>query len=247
MKLHTLIAAGLVSLSFALGSPLRAAEAPGVDSILTKYVEAMGGKAAMEKVKSRVTKMKLESESMPASEGEVYAKAPNKQASHIEISGTGTMDEGFDGTVAWAKTPWEGLRIKAGEELAKVKRDAELHRELKMKTLYPGLTYKGTEKVGDEQAYLLESKPTEKSTERLWFSQKTGLMIQQQSEFEASQGKVNMVIQAKDYKTFEGLKYPAEATMKYSLGDQSFEFKLKILEIKHNVPVDDAKFAKPAA
>ena len=189
----------------------------------------------------------MESETLGESQGEVYAKAPNKQWSQIEFAGAGTMNEGFDGTMAWAKTPWEGLRVKSGDELAKAKRDAELHRELKFKTLYPGLAYKGTEKAGEEQAYVLECKPSATSKEKFFFSPKTGLLMRQESELEGPQGRVSVATQVQEYKTVEGLKHPSQLKLKVTVGDQTFEFTMKVLEVKYNVPLDDAKFAKPAA
>jgi outer membrane lipoprotein-sorting protein len=229
-----------------LTPPARAADGPTVDSILSKYVEAAGGKAAMEKVSSRVAKIKVESDTLGNSEGEVFSTAPNKQRSHIDLGTTGAIDEGFDGTVAWTKSPWEALRVKTGDELAKAKRDAEFYRELKLKTLYPGLTLKGTEKVGEQEAQVLEAKPSATSKEKFWFSTKTGLLIREESEFEGPQGTVNVNMLAEDYKTIDGLKYPGVMKMKVSVGGQTFEFTTKISEVKHNEKIDAAKFAKPA-
>jgi hypothetical protein len=225
----------------------RAAETPSVDTILAKYVTASGGKAALEKITSRVFKIRVESDSFGASEGEVYAVPPNKQRTHLDLSGAGSMDEGFDGAVAWAKSPWEGLRVKAGDELAKVKRDAEFSRILKMKTIYPDLACKGTEKVGEEEAYVLESKPTATSQERFWFSTKSGLILRQESEFQGPQGKVSTTGLIQEYKAVDGIKYPEKIKLKISAGDQVFEFTMKFLEIQQNVKVEDSKFAKPAA
>lgn len=248
MKLSRLFISGWMIAAAAVALGAQAADTPSVDGILAKYVTAMGGKAAMEKVTSRVMKMKIESESFGTSEGEVYAKAPNKQASHIELAGgAGTMDEGFDGTVSWSKSPWEGLRVKSGDELAKAKRDFDFYRELKLKTVYPDLAYKGTEKVGEEEALVLETKPTATYKEKFWFSAKSGLVLRRDSEYEGPQGAVVSSVLPVEYKTVDGLKYPAQMKMKFSAGGQTMEFTLKVVEVQHNVKVDDAKFAKPAA
>ena len=54
------------------------ASAQSVDEILDKYVQAVGGKAAIEKVTTRVMKGKLENPDEGPSPTEIYAKAPNK-------------------------------------------------------------------------------------------------------------------------------------------------------------------------
>src|SRR5512133_2881206 len=247
MKLLSIFASTTLIGSLAFLSPAHAAESPTVDSVLTKYVTALGGKGAMEKVKSRVVKIKIESETIGAGEGEISAKAPNKATSHIELPGIGAMIEGFDGSTGWAKSPWEGLRVKAGDELAKTKREAVFHRELNLKATYPDLALKGMETVGGEDVWVLESKPTATSKERLSISSKTGLLVRQESDFEGPQGTVNAVILVQDYKTVDGLKFPSQMKMKYSAGGQTFEFTMKVLEVKYNIAIEDGKFAKPSA
>jgi outer membrane lipoprotein-sorting protein len=246
MKLPRLIAPVLIGSSLAFTRPAAAADAPTVDSILAKHVEAIGGRAALEKFHSRVVQFKVESAALTNSQGEVFAKAPDRQRLHIDLGEPGIIDEGFDGTVAWAKNPWEGLRVKSGDELAKVKRDARFNRELNLKSVFPDLAYKGTEKVGDEEAWLLESKPSPSSKEKFWFGTKTGLLVQQESEYEGPQGVVNVKAFPRDYKAFDGLKFPGALKMKISNAGQEFEFTMKFLGMKHNVEIDAAKFAKPA-
>ncbi len=247
MKISRVFAWGMAAAMLGLSVPGRAAEEPTVESIVNRYLKEMGGKEAMEKVKSRVLKVKLESEQLGASDGEVFAKFPNKLLSRMELSGQGTIEEGFDGTVAWAKSPWEGLRVKSGDELAKAKRDAEFFRELTYKKFYPDLAFKGTAKVDEEEAFVLESKPTATSKEKFLYSRKTGLMLRQECEFQGPQGAVTVVTLPRSYKTFDGLKYPAEMKLKMSFADQSFDFTIKITEVKHNVEIEEAKFAKPGA
>ena len=247
MRAKNLLVAGLIISALTGMYGARAADGPSVDSILAKHIEGMGGKAALEKVNSRVLKFKMESETMGSSEGEIFAKAPNKQRSQIELSTAGTINEGFDGSVAWAQSPWEPLHEKTGDELAKTKRDAEFHRDLKLKSIYPDLAYKGTEKAGEEEVYVLESKPSASSKERFCMSTKTGLLVRQESQFEGAQGQVVLSLVPQDYKAFDGIKYPTLLKLKISAGGQDFEFNMKVLEVKHNVTIEDAKFAKPSA
>ncbi len=81
----------------------RAADGPPtVDAILTKFVTASGGKAAMEKIKTRTLNADLEV--MGSSSAWVlFAKAPNRQRSEFAVPGLGEMIDGFDGKIAWTK------------------------------------------------------------------------------------------------------------------------------------------------
>jgi zinc protease len=233
----------------AVALPAIAAEqASTVDAILAKYINAMGGKAAMEKIKTRTCKGRLEIPAMSVgSEWDFSGKAPNKQVTNWELSGSGMITDGFDGATAWAKSPVDGLRVKKGDELAKVKRDAEFYRELKMRSLYPDLAYKGSEALEGDAVQVLESKPSASSKERFSFSSKTGLLVRQQSEFDGPQGRVRANARMFDFRPVEGVLYPHLLKCDLQIGDQKFEFSIKLAEIKHNLPVADTVFAKPAS
>jgi hypothetical protein len=240
---HCRIASGLL-LGLSLSCATRAADnALTVDSILDKFIEASGGKGAMEKIKSRIIKGDIDMMGA-TSEWTAFAKPPNKQLSEFNNPSFGAVADGFDGTVAWSKNQ-AGIRVKEGEELAKTKRDADFYRYLNLKKLYPDLAYKGTEKMGDEEVRVLESRPSASSKERFSFSAKTGLLIRQESEFEGAQGKLSLSVRSDDFRTVEGIKYPHSLKFKLIIGDQEFEFAIKIKEVKHNAAIEDARFAKP--
>src|SRR2546430_5664508 len=94
----------------------------------------------MEKVKSRTMKGDLDLMGS-TSDWVLEAKAPNKQFSGFNNPTLGVVADGFDATVAWSKNQ-SGVRVKEGEELSKTKRDADFHRYLNLKKLYPDLHYK---------------------------------------------------------------------------------------------------------
>jgi hypothetical protein len=227
-------------------SNLAAADAPTVDSILEKNAAAIGGKAAMEKFKTRIT-IGAVSAMGNDSTWEQHAKAPNKVGSRVEITGLGVISDACDGTNAWTKNP-EGVQEKAGAELAKIKADSDFYHDLNLKTLYPNLAYKGAEKLDAEEVQVLEAKPSEGSKERFYFSSKTGSLLRQMSEFSNDSAKISIDVRFEDFRAVDGVKYPF--VRKYGIfadGNPVFDFVLKIKEIKHNVPVDEKKFQKPAA
>jgi len=133
---------------------------PSADEILDKYVEALGGKAAFEKFRSRVVKGALELPAMGITSGaEIYAKAPNKWLLSIEVPGFGLVQQGYDGTSGWARDPQTGIRDLSGGELESIKRGAEFNQPLKLKALFPKLEVKEKSKVGDREVYVLEANP----------------------------------------------------------------------------------------
>lgn len=221
-----------------------AAALPSVDQILDKYVQAIGGKAAIEKQTSRASKGSFDIPALGASgTAEIFEKAPNKTVAIINIPGFGVVQEGFDGKMAWAQDPQSGLREKAGAELGAAKLDSEFHKPIKIKQLYPKIVVKGKDKVGDKDVYVVEATPAESSAETWYFDTQTGLMLRQDSEREGPQGKQAVQVFLEDYKEVDGVKLPFTSRVVRP----DFTLNIKLEEVKSNVPIDDAKFKKPAA
>jgi len=221
-----------------------AAKLPTVDQILDKYVQAIGGKAAVEKQTTRVAKGSFEIAAFGASgTAEIYAKAPNKSATVIDVAGYGVVEQIFDGKTGWSKDPQNGLREKAGAELASTKLDSDFYKQVRLKQLYPNIVVKGTDKVGEKEVYVLVATPAESSPETWYFDTQSGLILREDAERESPEGKQAIQVFYEDYKEVDGVK------MAFSIRQitPAFTLNIKMLEMKHNVPVDDAKFNKPAA
>ncbi|MFY9558512.1 MAG: hypothetical protein WAV47_27760, partial [Blastocatellia bacterium] len=182
---------------------------PSVDQILDKYVQAVGGKAAIEKQTSRVSKGSFEIPAFGASgTAEIFEKAPNKSVAIINIPGFGVVQEGFDGKTAWSQEPQSGLREKSGPELAAAKIDGEFHKPTKMKQLYPKMVVKGKDKIGEREVYVVEATPVGSTMETFYFDTQSGLILRQDAEREGPQGKQAIQSFLEDYKEVDGVKLP---------------------------------------
>jgi outer membrane lipoprotein-sorting protein len=216
---------------------------PSVDQILDKFTTALGGKAAIEKQTSRVSKGTFDIPAMGASGAiTLYGKAPNKNLVVIEIPGFGTINQGYNGSVGWAQDPTSGLREITGGELAAAKREAEFYSDLKFKELFPKMVVKGKEKVGASDAYVIEATPAEGSPQKFYFDVETGLLARVDVEAVSPQGKIPFEVYLEDYKAVDGVKMPF--TVRRT--SPAISFTIKLDKVEHNVAIDDAKFNKPA-
>ncbi len=215
-----------------------------VDRILDRYVQACGGREALERVTSRISRGTVE---IPAAgvRGTFasYAQAPNRVLVVVELPGFGAIHEGFDGTVAWVRDPITGLREKSGRELAAVRLDADFYKPLRLKELYPKIVVKGKEAVSGTEVYVLEATPAEGSAERWYFDASTGLLVRLDVEREGPQGKIPVEIHFEDYREVDGLRLPFTVRQVTPV----FSLIFKTEEVKHNVAIESEKFAKPAA
>lgn len=244
---RTLVSLILVSFiavaAFAQAGASKPADTLTADQILDKYVQALGGKAAMEKFNSTASKGTFEIPAFGATgSAEMWEKAPNKTALKLDIPGFGLVLEGFNGTVAWAQDPQSGLREKTGAELAATKLDADYFKPIKLKQLYPKIAVKGKEKVSDKDVNVLTLTPAEGSPETWYFDATSGLLVKMDLERESPQGKMAVQVFMEDYKDVDGIKIPHTIRQVTS----AFTITIKLEEVKHNVPIDDAKFNKPA-
>jgi hypothetical protein len=221
-----------------------AAADPTVDQILDKYVQALGGRQAIEKITSRMAKGTFEVTTMGIKgEVEIYSKAPNKILTIQNISGIGEVRDGYDGRVAWSQNPMLGLREKSGAELASTERSADIHAALKTKQRYSKLELKGKEKVGARETYLILATPVQGSPVKMYFDLQTGLLARTDIEFEGPQGQIHIETTLEDYREVDGMKIPFTTRQESSVASAV----IKLTEVKHNVALDDAKFNKPSS
>ncbi|MDT4897330.1 MAG: photosynthetic reaction center cytochrome c subunit [Acidobacteriota bacterium] len=216
---------------------------PTVDQVLAKYTQAIGGEAAFKKLTSRVMKgsqISADGNAMPI---ESYQVAPNKLAT-VMTGKQGAMMTGYNGTVGWQKGP-RGQRQMSGGQLEQMKLAADFYSDLKLKESYPNLTVAGREKIGDRETYVLVSKPSANLTSKLYFDTQTGLLLRILDIFQTMIAPVPSQQDLEDYRDVDGVKMPF--IIRFSPVQPRDAWTRKYTEIKHNVPVDEARFNMPPA
>jgi outer membrane lipoprotein-sorting protein len=221
---------------------------PSVDQILDKYVEALGGKAAIQKVTSRVSKGTAEIVGLETKGTiEIYEKAPDKLTRIVKIPGAFAWASGFNGTMAWAFNMSSGkLEEKKGKDLTVAKTEAEFYQVLKLKEHYATMAVKGVEQIqyrnGPRATYVIEATATTGDPEKLYFDTENGLLIRHDTVEVSDEGKVPIREFLLDYTDVDGVKIPF--TSRQAQGRTVLLFKLT--DVKQNLGIDDGRFNKPA-
>ncbi|MBX3746491.1 MAG: hypothetical protein KF833_14380 [Verrucomicrobiae bacterium] len=222
----------------------RAETAPTAGQVIERYIEAAGGRDALERLRSRVMRGQIEVTALGATGAfEIRSKAPDRQVSKIEFPVFGTLREGYDGTVAWAVVPLQGLRVKEKEELARVQRSTGFPRELSLGKAYRRLEVKGAVDVGGKPAWLLEGHPAEGKPDRLYFDRATGLLVREETTVKTLVGEMTFQVDLGDYRVVDGVQVPFSMRMPRPA---DVGFRIAIEEVHHNVPMEESEFAKPA-
>ena len=76
---------------------------------------------------------------------------------------------------------------------------------------------------------------------RLYFDKNSGLLVREVRYAETPLGRMPTQIDYADYRDSGGVKIP----FRWTLARPNGRFTIQIAEVENNVPIDDARFAKP--
>ncbi len=214
-----------------------------VDQVIDKYVAAIGGKEAHQKLKSRAIKATLQdSAGNPPIKAEFYAKAPDKWFIELKFTEEVSMREGAEGDRHWFRNPDGTVAELEKDDAASMKNHTDFYRDVKLGQIFPKMTLKGREKVGQRECHVIEATPKTGEPEKFYFDIENGLLLRNDWEAKTPVGPLPRSYYLEDYKEVDGVKFPHT----FRQPDTDIPgWTFRITEIKHNVSVDDAKFKKP--
>jgi hypothetical protein len=216
-----------------------AGAAPTADDVIQKYLTAMGGADAIRKITSRDAKgMILVGGSQTPIE--VLTKAPNKRVT-ISHSGQGDSYTAFDGTAGWMGNTGRPAREMTPTESGASSLDAEFAIALRLKEIFPQVRRGRPEQINGVMCDQLIGTGPGRSPVRLYFDQNSGLLMRLVRYAETPVGRNPTQIDYADYRDADGVKIP----FRWTLARVNGRFTIQIAELKSNVPIEDAKFAKP--
>lgn len=239
-------AAVLVVLSWAHVSSAQTA-----DEVIDKSIAAMGGRAAIEKIKTRAMSGTI-ALSTPAGEIpgtiEITNATPNKVRTVIKADlsafGAGPMviDQRFDGTIGYVLDSLQGDRPITGSQLDAMKSNSFPHPFLNYKA--QGTTVKMTakEKVGARDAFVLTFEPSGGPPVKQYVDAETYLPIRTVIKINVPQaGDIEQTADASDFRDVDGVKVP----FKLQVANAMQGFTITMTKVENNVTVDEKLFAKP--
>jgi photosynthetic reaction center cytochrome c subunit len=210
------------------------------DELIEKYVQAVGGAKAIEKVTSRVATGTIDFGGV--SYGiDVYDKDPDMRASFVHMP-DGDNITAFNGQEGWLGAPGRPTLDMHGSDIDGASIDADLHFAAHLKQMFSKFETRGSEKIDDKDSYLVIARREGKPPLRLYFDAQSGLLLRLVRYGETPLGRLPTQIDYADYRDLNGVKVP----FRWTLARPGGQFTIQAKDIKQNVAVDDAKFAKPA-
>jgi len=205
-----------------------------VEQVLNKYVEVIGGKENVEKVKDRTMKLTGSVQGMNISVT-MSQKYPAK------------LYQSIDAGVFQQKTIFNGEKGKTESMGQVIELNTDQVEELKSNAMDAILDYSkygytteltSLETINGKDAYkvTLTSASGKKSTQ--YYSVETGFLVRSISQVSTPQGSVMQTTDMDDYREVQGLKYPFKISQ--SFGPQSIDLTVSSIEV--NIGLDDALF-----
>lgn len=219
-----------------------AVKLPAVAEILAKYVKAIGGREANEKIKTR--KMTGTVELAPLGvKGtfESFTAVEARSFTKMNLAGIGEFTEVFDGKASWSSNPIQGSREKSGVELTQAKLTGNFYREINLDKLFQKMELKGLEKVGDKDAYVIVATAEGAPPETWYFDTISGLLLRSDTTVISPEGINPSKTYYDEMRAFDGALIPVKT--RTLLG--AVEINMTVTDVKNGVPIDDAIFTKP--
>jgi len=205
---------------------------PTLEDVVERYIEAVGGREAIERLTTRVMTGRLVTDlptwQPPVHESNgfvIYAKVPGKYL-YIQRSDRGTHRDGYDGRVCW--------RSAGGETELDAHYDprfawfADPQNALRMWDHFPDMRMRATTTLDGRSMYVVDIDDDE--SHALYFDAETGLLV-----------RLGYNREIGDYREVDGVLVPFRMAFSRKGGSSTY-----IIEtIEHNVPIDDAEFAAP--
>jgi photosynthetic reaction center cytochrome c subunit len=214
---------------------------PSSDAILDKYLQAVGGRDAVEKITSRVEKASLTTPNGQEVSIDIYAKAPDKRISMMHMK-EGDSVTAFDGHQGWLSNPGRPVRPMSEQDNSVAKLDADLHFAADVKQLFSNFHVFESEKIGDREVYLVVASNEGKPPVRLYFDAQSGLLVRMIRYTESPLGRNPSQVDFADYRDADGVKIP----FRWTLARPGQRFTIQVSAVKQNIPVEDSEFAMPA-
>ncbi len=203
--------------------------------IIKKYVDAIGGKENLLKVKDR-TSVFVGSIQETACKITMYQKNPDK---FLQIVSVDSVEQKifFNGTRGF-QSSLMGIKELNADLLNNLRIDAVFNFVLNYPEYGIRAIFAGVEKFNGKNAFKIEFQCSDSIKFYEYFDSETGLKIRQEKTIITNGDKIKLVSDFDDYRTIEGVKYPFR--IRQAFGSQLIV--IEVISIKINQDLNDMIF-----
>jgi Photosynthetic reaction centre cytochrome C subunit len=221
---------------------------PPATQILDQYIQALGGAQKLAGIKSFIATGHSEGyEGLGGNAAfQIFAQAPDRRGMWInfpEHPDRGTSAWTYDGKTGWISSPrgYLGEYELTGNDLAGAKLDSLLAFPAQIKTALSNWRVGPEDSLHDRTVYVVQGSSPGGLLGTFYFDKQTHLLLRYVRQTPSPVGRISIQQDFDDYREVNGVKFP----FKYSFLWLDGRFTALISDVKLNVGVAAAKFAKP--
>jgi photosynthetic reaction center cytochrome c subunit len=221
--------------------------APEAGQIIDKYLQTIGGEQRAASLTSIAAKGTLQPYGVPKKYAlELYAKAPAQRTMIVHDLAGGDTIETFDGREAWTiapaiLTPLPVLE-RTGGEVEGAKLTAALSFPAQIKQLLTQWRVGPPAVIDDRDMTLVQGTMDGKYPVNLYFDDESHLLARTVRFADSPVGLAPTQVDYSDYRDVAGVKVPFKIVVTWLDGRST----ILLTEVKANVAIDAARFARPA-
>jgi hypothetical protein len=217
------LALSLVAIAVATaGAPgIAAAQAlPAADQLISRFVEAVGGRDAVLRPRASQTTGTFELPSAGLKADIILvSQAPDRMASKMTIPGLGEMRTGYDGSIGWSLDPMSGARIMQGAELDAIREQSMALASVRDASLFKSRETVERTEVGGKACYRVKLVWQSGRESFDCYGADDGLLVATWTQAESPMGKTDVETRIEEYGEFGGVKMPVR-TVQEMMGMQ---------------------------
>jgi hypothetical protein len=212
-----------------------------VDEVIAKYVQAMGGQAALANAKTRVLEGTQTTRDLQTTPIKVQEKASGEYRIDIATQPNPTVRVSTaEGAWATGFGPNPAPRELEGVQAGQVARATDFGIGANPKGTYSNLNVRRYDVVDGTPAILVDGRRNDIVSESLYFDRASGLLLRRAIRTRTAYGDLAEQVDYRDYKAVDGVQIPFTVT--HTTWNQVTTE--KFTGAKVNAPIDDAIFAK---
>ncbi len=215
---------------------------PSGSSVMAKFIEALGGKPALEKITTRVEKgnaLLAGGHGLPI---EILAKSPDARVSVMHTA-NGDSVTAFNGHVGWLAAPGRPLREMSASDQYAARLDATVMFPTNLAAMFDELKLQPhPETVEGHAATVVWGITKGQPPVHLYFDPQSGLLVRMLHYIDTALGLNPMQVDYSDYRDVGGVKTP----YRWTIARPSGAFTIQLDEVQNNGSIDAARFTEPA-
>ncbi len=223
--------------------PTATSGVPTTDQILDKYIAAMGGSrlAGVTSLAARGTSIAY-GEVGAGDSAELYAKAPNQLVTVVHQR-DGDMSRVFDGQNGYFMLPLTVVQVYpwTGGAIQGAKLEAQMIFPGRIKDFLTNWRMSFPITLDGHDVDVVQASGADNLLATLYFDKRSGLLNRMIHSRVSAVGRVPTQIDFSDYRPVDGMMFPFKWSYAWVSGREEYTW----TDAQSNVPIDDAKFAKP--